>query len=109
VPDSVADITARLRRFADERDWHRYHTARNLSTAIAGEAGELAAVLQWTAPEDGVTPYRAALDDEIADVLIYLIRLCDVLDLDLLGVANAKIERNAQRFPPHSTGQAPPR
>lgn len=102
----LADLAARLRAFADARDWHQFHTPKNLAMAIAGEAGELAAELQWLEGEESRT---AVLDDpalrervshEMADVLIYLVRLADVAGIDLLEAANAKVAINETRFPP---------
>jgi NTP pyrophosphatase (non-canonical NTP hydrolase) len=95
----IHQLMQRLRRFAHVRSWERFHTAKNLTTAVAGEAGELAAVLQWATAEQDIRPFLPELEDEIADVLIYLIRLCDVLDVELLDAVNAKIERNELRFP----------
>lgn len=98
-PDSLATLRERLRRFARERDWEQHHTPKNLTSAIAGEAGELAAVLQWARPDDDLAPYVEDLEEETADVLIYLVRLCDVAGIDLLRAANTKIDRNAMRYP----------
>jgi dCTP diphosphatase len=97
---SLEELRDRLRAFAAERDWERFHTPKNLTAAIAGEAGELAAVLQWYAPGEELAPYEAKLEEEIADVLIYLIRLADVLEIDPGAAAEAKIDRNAERYPP---------
>jgi dCTP diphosphatase len=97
--DSLDGLSGRLRSFACERDWERYHTPKNLSAAIAAEAGELVAVLQWARADADLTPYLAELSDEVADVLIYLVRFCDVAGIDLLEAANSKIEKNALRFP----------
>jgi dCTP diphosphatase len=97
--DSLEGLRDRLRVFADERSWQRFHTPKNLTTAIAGEAGELAAVLQWAAPEEDLAGYIGELEDEIADVLIYLVRLCDVAGIDPIAAASRKIDRNAERFP----------
>lgn len=96
---SLKELRDRLRVFAAERDWERFHTPKNLTAAIAAEAGELAAVLQWYAPGDDLMPYLPELEEEIADVLIYLVRLADVLDIDLSQAASAKIEQNAARYP----------
>jgi NTP pyrophosphatase (non-canonical NTP hydrolase) len=74
-PDSLAQLQARLRMFASERGWEQYHTPKNLTAAIAGEAGELAAVLQWYAPGDDLQQHLPALEEEMADILIYLTRL----------------------------------
>jgi dCTP diphosphatase len=102
--DSLAELRERLHAFARERDWEQFHTPKNLTTAIAGEAGELAAVLQWYAPGDDLRQHMSALEEEMADVLIYLTRLADVLDIDLIAVANAKVDRNAARFPSGEAG-----
>jgi len=107
----IEHLKQRLREFAHARSWERFHTAKNLTTAVSAEAGELAAVLQWATPDEEVGPFLDQLEDEIADVLIYLVRLCDVLDMDPLQAAYAKVERNEQRFPPQtaaSTGTAHP-
>jgi dCTP diphosphatase len=98
---SLTELRDRLRTFAAERDWERFHTPKNLTAAIAGE---LAAVLQWATPNEPVEPYRAELEDEIADVLIYLVRLCDVASIDPIAAANEKIDSNASRFPPGDRG-----
>lgn len=100
MSDDLERLRHRLREFAEVRDWGRFHTPKNLTAAIAGEAGELAAVLQWAAPDDELEPYRPDLEEEIADVLIYLVRLADVADVDLAAAANAKIDRNGERYPP---------
>jgi NTP pyrophosphatase (non-canonical NTP hydrolase) len=97
--DSLDTLRDRLRDFARERDWERYHTPKNLSAALAGEAGELVAVLQWARDEADLTPYLDDLTDEAADVLIYLVRFCDVAGIDLIDAAGRKIEKNAFRFP----------
>jgi len=97
---SLEELRDRLRAFAAERDWERFHTPKNLTAAIAGEAGELAAVLQWYAPGEDLMPYLPDLEEEIADVLIYIVRLADVLEIDLGAAAEAKISRNAERYPP---------
>jgi MazG nucleotide pyrophosphohydrolase domain len=68
--DSLARLQPRLRGFAKERSWAQFHTPKNLTTALAGEAGELAAVLQWATPDEDLTPYQAALEEEVGDVLI---------------------------------------
>jgi NTP pyrophosphatase (non-canonical NTP hydrolase) len=105
VPGEFEEIRDRLRGLAAARDWDRFHTPRNLGLALRGEAGELAAELQWV-PDAGMTDRllaRAARDrlaDEAADVLIYLVRFADVCGIDLLSEAYAKIGRNETCFPP---------
>lgn len=96
-------LAARLRDFAAARDWEQFHTPKNLAMALSGEAGELLEVFQWLTPEQSTSVMsgdRAGdVEDELADVLIYLVRLADVLGVDLLAVADAKVERNEHRFP----------
>lgn len=98
-------IKDRLREFAAARDWERFHTPRNLALALCGEAGELAAELQWV-PDARIAEHlldpaaRERLADEVADVLIYLVRFADVCGIDVLSEARAKIDRNEVRFPP---------
>ncbi len=89
-----------LREFAAERDWEQFHTPKNLSKALAGGAGELAAALHWATPTEPVERYSAELEEEAADVLIYLIRLADVANIDLVEVARNKIARNGERYAP---------
>jgi NTP pyrophosphatase (non-canonical NTP hydrolase) len=102
--DSLEQLRDRLRGFARERNWERYHTPKNLTTALAGEAGELASILQWAPPEEPINSYLPELEEEIGDVLIYLVRLCDVAEIDPVAAANAKIDRNTRRFPPGEPG-----
>ena len=78
-----ADLTAQIRAFADARNWEKFHTPKNLSMAVAGEAGELVAEFQWLTAEEStlasLTPEQLqAIKLEIADVQIYLLRLADV-------------------------------
>ena len=102
-------LRSEIRRFVDERGWQRFHDPKNLAMAIAGEAGELAAELQWLTPDEAraLTPdVRDRVVEEAADVLIYLLHLADVLEVDLVAEAAAKVERNAQRFPAGGDRQA---
>src|SRR5262249_19368370 len=87
--DSLHDLATLLRAFAQARDWEQYHTPKNLAMALAGEAGELVACFQWLTPDESAhvmeDPVTAeAVESELADVLQYLIRLADVLGIDLV-------------------------
>ncbi len=98
---TLEDLTLALREFAAEREWERFHTPKNLAMAVAGEAGELLAELQWLTPEESasLTPDQLnAVGAEMADVLIYLCRLADVLGVDLLDLAQAKVTANGERY-----------
>ena len=91
-----------LRQFAAERDWDQFHSPKNLAIALSVEAAELLEHFQWlTEAQAGALP-PAKLDevrDEMADVLVYLVRLADKLDVDLLAAAAQKIEKNALKYP----------
>ncbi|MDQ1501104.1 MAG: hypothetical protein QOD57_546 [Actinomycetota bacterium] len=101
---TLEDLAAELRRFAAERDWERFHTPKNLAVSLAVEVGELLEHVQWGSDEEiaaavGTPEGRAALSEELADVFIYLVRLADVVGVDLLDAASAKIAANADRYP----------
>jgi dCTP diphosphatase len=83
---SLADLALRLRAFAAERDWDRFHEPRNLAMALAAETAELAAHFRFAPETAGWQPEaaaRAEIEQEMADVLIYLVRLADKLETDL--------------------------
>lgn len=101
----LEDLRLETRVFAEARAWERFHTPKNLAMAIAGEAGELVAEFRWLTPEesggDRLSPdHRRAIEFEMADVLIFLLRLGDVLEVDLAAVVRAKLAANEERFPP---------
>lgn len=97
----VEALQHRLRTFAQERNWEQFHTPRNLTMALAGEVGELLAVLQWRTDDELENPeVRAEFEDEIADVMIYLARLADIAGVDLSAAVEGKMARNVRRFPP---------
>jgi len=119
---TVADVTldelvVRLREFAAVRAWERFHTPKNLAMALAGEVGELVAELQWLTPEEAeqvmADPEAAArMRAELADVTIYLVRLADVLGVDLIEAARVKLMESDRRYDVEtyhgSTRKAPP-
>lgn len=101
-PDSLDDLTLQLRRFAAERDWETFHSPKNLAMALTGEAGELAAEFQWLTEAESLAldaPRKARVQEEAADVLLYLVRLGDVLGIELADAARRKMLLNAQRYP----------
>ena len=99
---SLTDVRDALRRFVAERDWDQFHSPKNLSVAVSVEASELLEHFQWLTDDESRT-LRAetfeAVKQEIADVLLYLVRLADKLDVDLLEVADAKLRQNALKYP----------
>ena len=101
---SIADLTDLVRTFAESRDWQQFHTLRNLVLALVGEVGELAAEFQWIGDDNIVKALqeadkREALGSELADVLIYLLRLADVSAIDLAEELRKKLETNEKRYP----------
>lgn len=98
----VVALQQKLAEFANERDWNEFHTPKNLAMALAGEAGELLAEFQWLNAEQSqlLTPQQHALVKyEMADVLLYLLRLADKLGVDLEQAAYEKITLNAVKYP----------
>jgi len=97
-------LSERLDEFARDRDWDQFHTVRNLILALVGEAGELAAEVQWVSDSDVESfladpTQRSAIASEMADILNYLVRLADKLNVDLVEEALKKIDLNEDRYP----------
>jgi dCTP diphosphatase len=91
-----------LRKFAADRDWDQFHSPKNLAIALSVEASELLEHFQWLSDADSsaLSPdKRAKVTQEVADVLLYLVRLADKLEIDLATAAMAKIELNAAKYP----------
>ena len=100
----IEELQQKIRTFAEGRAWNEFHTPKNLSMALAGEAGELLAEFQWltadeSAPDRLSTSKKNVIEMEIADVMIYLVRLCDVLHVNLIRAAETKRAINEGRFP----------
>ena len=101
-PMSLEELRGALRRFASDRDWDQFHSPKNLAIALSVEAAELLEHFQWTAEDDqgSLAPdLHAKVGEEIADVLLYLVRLADKLNIDLLAEATQKIQINAAKYP----------
>lgn len=100
--DPIRELTEAQRAFARERDWEQFHTPRNLAAAMSVEAAEVLEHFQWLtdAQSTQLDPgRREAVARELADVLLYLVRLADVLGIDLVAAARAKMLLNASRYP----------
>jgi NTP pyrophosphatase (non-canonical NTP hydrolase) len=98
----IQDLSQRLADFARVRDWEQFHSPKNLSMALAGEAGELLEHFQWLSEsqsQDLSPDKRDAVALEMADIFIYLLRLAERLDIDLLDAAYRKMAINEQRYP----------
>ena len=102
TPDTLDQLRRRLAQFAANRDWDQFHSPKNLSMALIAEAAELVEHFQWlteAASQSLSADKHAKVRLELADILIYLIRLGDKLDVDLIAAANDKITLNETRFP----------
>jgi len=100
--DSLDTLRLHIREFAEIRAWERYHTPKNLAMALSVEAAELLEPFQWLTAEQSLqlsVEQHEAVRQEIADVLIYLTRLADLLDIDLLDAAADKLAINARKYP----------
>jgi len=99
---SLDDLKNQLREFARNRDWEQFHSPKNLAMAMIVEAAELVEHFQWLteAQSQALNPeQREQVAQELADVFLYLVRLADRLDIDLMDAAQRKIVINAQKYP----------
>lgn len=95
-------LRVRISNFADERDWNQFHSPKNLSMALIVEAAELVEHFQWMKQKDSFAltgDKLAAVEEELADILVYLIRMADQLDIDLISAARKKIKSNEAKYP----------
>lgn len=105
MPETIRnldELRTRLRGFVAERDWEQFHSPKNLSMALSVEAAELVEIFQWlTEAESAVldSARRARVEAELADILVYLVRIADRLEVDLLQAAARKMEENARKYP----------
>lgn len=104
-------LTERLRKFGADRDWDQFHRPKDLAISVSIEAAELLELFQWQAEDHPIDEdMKANVANEAADVLMYLVLLCDKTGIDLVSAAHAKIDRNEERFPVlTSRGVAKPR
>jgi len=101
-PDRLEHLRMQVAAFAAERDWDQFHNPKNLAMALAGEAGELLEHFQWLTPDEAANLPPATREEvalECADVLLFLLRLADKLDIDLAAAAGRKLELNALKYP----------
>lgn len=98
----IRKIQAQLAAFAAERDWDRFHSPKNLCMALSAEAGELTEHFQWRTEQESASlppQDKEAVSYEIADVVIYALRLADRLGIDLEDAVNRKMKLNARKYP----------
>ena len=100
--DDLVGLRDALRKFAADRDWDQFHSPRNLAAALSVEASEVLEHFQWMSEEQSLAlapGAREAVGLELADVLNYLVRLADKLDVDLIATAHKKMQINAEKYP----------
>jgi len=100
--DALHQLREKLRVFASERDWDQFHSPKNLAIALSVEAGELLEQFQWIGDLESGAPsseHKVRIAEEVADVLLYLIRLADKLDINLVEAAHSKLQINALKYP----------
>jgi dCTP diphosphatase len=102
---NLAALKDLMRQFVTERDWHQYHTPRNLAASVAVEAGELLELFQWLTPDEALARsrddprFRQAVGEELSDVLMYLVSLANSIDLDIAAAVYAKMDKNRAKYP----------
>ena len=102
MTDSLQDLREKINTFVAERDWAQFHTPKNLAMAMIVEAAELVEQFQWDTPAESQqlsSEKREAVAHELADTFVYLLRLAEVLEIDLIDAANKKIALNALKYP----------
>ena len=98
----VESITEQIRQFRDARDWAQFHTPKDMAMAISIEASELLEHFLWKSPdecEQRLTSHRDKIEEEVADIAIYLFELADNLGIDLIGAMERKLARNDEKYP----------
>jgi len=100
---NIDNIQKQLSDFANERDWNQFHNPKNLAMALSVEASELVEIFQWLTPEQAELVMMSAesehVKEEMADIMIYLIRMADKLDINLESAVNNKIIQNGEKYP----------
>lgn len=100
--DSIQQLTTRILEFCEERNWAQFHSPKDMAVAIAAEAGELMQHFVWQSPEQSferVATKREEIASEVADVAILLMEFAHVAGIDLGAAVDAKLKRNAERYP----------
>ncbi|WP_415886600.1 nucleotide pyrophosphohydrolase [Neptuniibacter sp. QD37_6] len=102
VVSELDELKESLRLFSAERDWDKFHSPKNLAMALAVEASEIMEHFQWLSESESAnldSRKSKAVSEELADVFLYLIRLSDKLNIDLVSAANDKLEINKTKYP----------
>lgn len=102
MTSEIKQLQDQLADFAAKRNWDQFHTPKNLAMALSGEVGELTEIFQWLTPEQSEalpTDKQAHLEEEVADVMMYLLRLADKCNIDVMQACQNKLEKNHQKYP----------
>lgn len=102
MQDSLKELNERHRKFVNERNWQKHQSPKNLIMALTGEVGELNELFQWLTVEESRNvdgDNKQAVAEELADILIYLVRISDELGIDLVAAAHEKCEMNDRKYP----------
>jgi NTP pyrophosphatase (non-canonical NTP hydrolase) len=102
MADSLSEIRERVNQFVAERDWAQFHTPKNLAMAMIVEAAELVELFQWDTPNESQRLDEVKLEavrHELADTFVYLLRIAEVLDIDLIAAVNDKVTLNVLKYP----------
>ena len=101
--DRLSLLKQKVDEFSKARDWEKFHTPKNLAMALTVEAAELMEIFQWLEPQETVqnlaSEKQIAVEHEIADIFIYLLRFCSVSGIDLISAAEEKLKHNAEKYP----------
>ena len=102
--DKLDAMTTQVRVFCDARDWRKYHTPKELAIGIATESSELLQLFRFMSDERIAEMFqdpkqRQAIEDEVADTLLFLLRFADLNDIDLQAALSSKLKRNGERYP----------
>ncbi len=112
-PGELSQLADAVRAFSEERDWAKFHDPKSLALAVVSEAGQLAELFRWIPADEAAAAFshgerNLRAGEEIADVLIFLVRLADVLEIDLPHAVNTNFATTSARFPPSRVqGKAP--
>ncbi len=97
---NIKELQQKLKEFAIERDWEQFHSPKNLVMALSGESGELVELFQWLSEKQSFNPQNLdEVSNEIADIFLYLVRLCDQLKISLPEAVERKLKINAEKYP----------
>lgn len=101
-PDSIDAIKARINQFVEDRDWSQFHSPKNLAMAMIVEAAELVEHFQWMTEQESKNldqEKKEQIGQELSDTFVYLLRIAEVCEIDLIDAVNKKIELNEKKYP----------